>query len=102
MDNTSLDDFRDGSDDSGGDDSEDTERDTAEGDETSVTEEGNGQERGDSGTSIGGGHDAVEHSGPPTSRWRPEGTACAVCAETAARLWHQDGRLVCALCKEWD
>lgn len=52
---------------------------------------------------LGDSDDTGEsNSGPPTSRWSPDGTACADCAETATRLWQQESRLVCASCKNWE
>ena len=52
---------------------------------------------------LGDSDDTEEsNSEPPTSRWSPDGTACADCAETATRLWQQESRLVCASCKNWE
>jgi hypothetical protein len=47
------------------------------------------------------GDDTDIDSEVPTSRWDPGGTACAVCGERAARLWHAGDRLVCGSCKDW-
>jgi hypothetical protein len=88
MRNTSLDEF--------GDDSED--------DEEAVDADGQAEREpaGEAGEgSTSGSHDSGGDSGPPTSRWRPEGTECADCAETTTRLWRQEGNLVCASCRKW-
>jgi hypothetical protein len=37
----------------------------------------------------------------PTARWAPGGEACADCERSVTRLWHEDGRTVCADCKDW-
>ncbi|MGM0592706.1 MAG: DUF7573 domain-containing protein [Halobacteriota archaeon] len=36
-----------------------------------------------------------------TYRWSPDGVACAECGEQVTKRWHDDGRYVCANCKEW-
>jgi hypothetical protein len=72
MEDSSLDDFLDDSEGSEG---------PPTGDEDGGAESGNGES--------------------PTSRWSPEGTACAVCGESTTRLWHDGGKLVCGSCKDW-
>jgi hypothetical protein len=47
-------------------------------------------------------HGAVEPTGPPTTQWAADGATCAVCDERVTRRWRDDGRLVCAGCKNWD
>jgi hypothetical protein len=39
----------------------------------------------------------------PTTRWAPEGDACADCGRSVTRLWREreDGRGVCTDCKDW-
>jgi hypothetical protein len=74
MDNTSLEDFL--------DDSED------------------GEDAADSDGSVPGESDE-EVADPPTSRWRPDGAACPVCGDPTTRFWHDDGQFVCPDCKEW-
>ena len=41
---------------------------------------------------------------PPqsTCHWAPDGRSCAVCEESATRLWRRDDRLVCSGCTDWD
>lgn len=46
-------------------------------------------------------HGAVEPTGPPTAQWAADGAVCAVCNERVTRRWRDDGRLVCAGCKNW-
>ncbi len=36
-----------------------------------------------------------------TYAWRSDATACAACGEQVERRWRDDGRLVCADCKDW-
>ena len=55
--------------------------------------------------------DATDDAGPatdtpteplqPTLRWSPDGETCSACDGRAARLWRDDGGLVCADCKTW-
>lgn len=75
MDETSLTDFLDESED--GDESE-------ERDETAET-----SPEGGSGAAIG------------TYEWTPDGTACERCGTTVNRRWRDDERFVCAECKSW-
>jgi hypothetical protein len=44
--------------------------------------------------------DTVEPA-TPTYRFSPDGAACDVCEATVEKRWHDDGRFVCADCKEW-
>ncbi|MFD1644168.1 DUF7573 domain-containing protein [Haloarchaeobius litoreus] len=37
----------------------------------------------------------------PTSRWSAEPRPCAGCGTRIQRAWTDDGRLLCADCKEW-
>jgi hypothetical protein len=37
----------------------------------------------------------------PTYRFTPDGAACDACGDTVEKRWHDDGRFVCADCKEW-
>jgi len=95
MENASLDDFLDDSEDADGSG-------TGGGESPSGTAPGP-PVAGGGDASTGGPHDAAAStSGPPTSRWCPDGTTCAVCGETTVRLWHQAGRLVCVSCKDWE
>jgi hypothetical protein len=36
-----------------------------------------------------------------TSRYEPDGTACAACGDVVERLWVADGDDVCEACKPW-
>ena len=36
-----------------------------------------------------------------TSRWQPEGAACARCDATTKRQWRDGDAFVCSGCKEW-
>jgi hypothetical protein len=100
MRDTSLDDFSDDSDDTGSSGGEES---TIEGGQDSIDQESKQPVGEDGEASTSGDHDAGEKNiGSPTSRWSPDGTACADCAETATRLWQQGGRLVCASCKNWE
>ncbi|SEO93507.1 hypothetical protein SAMN04487948_10868 [Halogranum amylolyticum] len=37
----------------------------------------------------------------PTYRFSPEGVGCDACDVTVQKRWQDDGRFVCADCKEW-
>jgi len=71
-------------------DTEDPDADT--GDTEALSEDADDTER----------HGAVEPTGPPTAQWAADGATCAVCDERVTRRWRDDGRLVCAGCKNWD
>ncbi len=49
------------------------------------------------------GSDSTESIDPPTptSRWQSDRQDCVVCERGVRRLWSDDGRLVCADCKDW-
>jgi formylmethanofuran dehydrogenase subunit E len=36
-----------------------------------------------------------------TSGWVENGKECSNCSETATRLWNDDGQFVCGSCKDW-
>lgn len=36
-----------------------------------------------------------------TARFSPDGTPCEGCGAVVTRRWHDDGRFVCADCKNW-
>ncbi|WP_440992176.1 DUF7573 domain-containing protein [Haloarchaeobius baliensis] len=52
------------------------------------------------GSTAGGDHDAPDPI-QPTSRWSGEPRPCADCGTDIKRAWTDDGRLLCADCKEW-
>lgn len=87
MDDASLDDFLDDTDEQADDES---------GGEDTATEDGERQpEPG-----------ATPPAGEPdpartTHQWTPEGTACDACGQVVERRWTGDAGLVCADCKEW-
>ena len=37
----------------------------------------------------------------PTYRFAPDGATCDDCGEAVQKRWHDDGRFVCADCKDW-
>jgi|AntRauTorcE11898_2_1112593.scaffolds.fasta_scaffold44656_1 hypothetical protein len=49
---------------------------------------------------TGGDHDAPEPV-RPTSRWSTNPQPCTDCGTRIQRAWTDDGRLLCADCKEW-
>jgi len=49
----------------------------------------------------GGDSEKQRDPSTPISRCRPSGQGCAVCERGVTRLWSDDGRLVCADCKDW-
>ena len=55
----------------------------------------------DESANADGGDDGTPESTSPTFDWTPGGAACAACGERIERRWTDDGRLVCAACKEW-
>ena len=36
-----------------------------------------------------------------TYAWTPDGANCAACGTAVERRWRDEGRLVCADCKDW-
>jgi len=88
VEDASLDDFLDASDES----EDEADSDTSADDGIAETE----KELNDDETSA----DTVEPA-VTTYAWSPEGAACAECGEVVERRWTQDGHLVCGACKSW-
>jgi len=101
MENTSLDDFLDVSDQT----TEESEATTTDDASTEVDDPPG--DAGDTGDPAGNIADteqdaAVEPACPPTAQWAADGATCGVCDERVTRRWRDDGRLVCAGCKNWE
>lgn len=101
MEDTSLDDFLDDSEDDS--DSEDSESEIVDSAGSEDTDSEDSEDvAADSEESVPEGPGvAVADPEPPTSRWRPDGAACSACTASVTRLWHDDGQFVCASCKDW-
>ena len=110
MQNTSLNEFlkdesdgRSGPGEESGDGGGSTDRDRPREEPRDSTDSGAGTPRGAGNTPSRNGGDSEDRIDPstPASRWQPDGQDCARCEHSVTRLWSDDGRLVCADCKDW-
>jgi hypothetical protein len=101
---TSLDDFLGGSGDEG--DAPTTGEGDGDSEATTDTESGSSHpEDGADGANDPSGEETTAERSPEsataTYAWTSVGATCAGCGTTVERRWQDDGRLVCADCKEW-
>lgn len=107
MDDASLDDFLDSSEDADSEpdaepteavDTEDAPKD--DGDTTTVPDAAKEASEDAESETAASDDDGVEPA-VTTYQWTPSGAPCAVCGEQSTRRWQSEEGLVCPTCKEW-
>lgn len=99
MEDTSLDQFVDATDESDGEGADEpTDEETAEDDTAAEEVAGDADDRGSSVVPVAPGD--VEPA-VSTATWTPGGGVCKVCDSTTERRWRENGTLVCVDCKDW-